>query len=749
MSTSAADYYKLSYLKRSQDVALDYTADAEEALARVQEKVARCEKRLKTCRNIVAANRKLVEETETELDNTCERGTAGNDHVFDPHTGLMLGEKTKLVQDDGHIAYVTAISNARELMAEGRLQEAMDAEKIATTLDNMRNYVIEPRAPFLSMNDSAHTHTVQVNTAGLVEPRGVPETDEVVDKTLSHAVKLYEDGILDDTSRFMRLVGRALFTHDRTDLPNDVNVNILLDIFAEIRNLETCHGEIVALQKKRIKERREEAKDDGDGGDEEKDGQNDDEHEDDEMDSDDDPGDMEAEILDAIFEMDENGWSAVEIAIKNKTSCMKEANAKELELPTPESSNIARYNPKAHFKFASDEANANVDHLADSLLNCKLRSRPMGYSKENSAHDKVPFQFRTYDNSGFDIDGNIIAVCGDKRHNNIRDEKNFVGFQNIPCPVNLESSTTLCDLQDNNNSNEPWDTNSVKIFEDEKGKRSWFGECIADAENKMVWASCSRTGVINAFSTDYPASGPIAKLCFPETEVKAKSMFANGTFGLVRCGTTIIGSGGTGRLSAWNIKTALKEYDNTMGAGAENIGSDPRIMPVDDNKNFACGDLQCVGNSQLLLGPLRVDGGNGMSSSVRLYDVNAERVVGLFCGTMGEISVGKQYCVESHSSIFAMGNSTGVAFDIRTYQPTVALHTDGSCEQILGVRTNSSAPVAFTYGSTENIMCWDLRMPGSHVYTMATGNTIVESLLWHEGTYRSFNLCSLHHGRDL
>mmetsp|Transcript_32324 Transcript_32324/g.67982 ORF Transcript_32324/g.67982 Transcript_32324/m.67982 type:complete len:152 (-) Transcript_32324:4499-4954(-) len=150
MSTSAADYYKLSYLKRSQDVALDYTADAEEALARVQEKVARCEKRLKTCRNIVAANRKLVEETETELDTTCERGTAGNDHVFDPHTGLMLGEKTKLVQDDGHIAYVTAISNARELMAEGRLQEAMDAEKIATTLDNMRNYVIAKGAFFVN-----------------------------------------------------------------------------------------------------------------------------------------------------------------------------------------------------------------------------------------------------------------------------------------------------------------------------------------------------------------------------------------------------------------------------------------------------------------------------------------------------------------------------------------------------------------------------------------------------------------------
>jgi hypothetical protein len=35
-----------------------------------------------------------------------------------------------------------------------------------------------------------------------------------------------------------------------------------------------------------------------------------------------------------------------------------------------------------------------------------------------------------------------------------------VGYQKVPCPVNLESVSTLCQLLDCNN-NDPWDTNTV------------------------------------------------------------------------------------------------------------------------------------------------------------------------------------------------------------------------------------------------------------------------------------------------
>ena len=216
-----------------------------------------------------------------------------------------------------------------------------------------------------------------------------------------------------------------------------------------------------------------------------------------------------------------------------------------------------------------------------------------------------------------------------------------------------------------------------------------------------------------------------AKLAFADPETKAQSKFFNPDFGLAKCNNTIIGSSATGRLSAWNISSALEDSSKTI---------DPKTMIVDELKKFLCGDVHYAGSSNVIVAPLRVDEASEHSTTIRLYDINAESTVGLFVGTLGEVSVGKQYCVESHNSIFAMSNNVGVVFDTRSYLPVIALHHKQQIgAQILGVPT-SSAPVAFTYGNEEDIKCWDLRSPGSHVYTMATGNTIVDYLLWHENT---------------
>jgi hypothetical protein len=152
-------------------------------------------------------------------------------------------------------------------------------------------------------------------------------------------------------------------------------------------------------------------------------------------------------------------------------------------------------------------------------------------------------------------------------------------------------------------------------------------------------------------------------------------------------------------------------------------------MIVDHDKNFGFGDLHVADKSRLFVSPARDDAVR--SSSIRLYDFNAESVVGLFCGISGDISVGKQYCVDSHGYLFSMNNCTGVIFDIRSFRPGIVLHTND--DQIIGVPT-SSTPVAFTYGSNEEINCWDIRMPGSHVYSMSTGNSKVDSIMWHEST---------------
>ena len=212
--------------------------------------------------------------------------------------------------------------------------------------------------------------------------------------------------------------------------------------------------------------------------------------------------------------MNEEAWKAVATAIQNQIAVMKAASAKELEQPTPESAKIARYNSQAHFRFASERANAEVDDLLDSLVNCKLRSRPMNYSKKDPVREQMPFEYRTYHNEGFDIDGNLIAMCGDKYHDNIRESKNFVGCQRVPCPVNLESSNTLCELRDSQDSNEPWDTNTVtRLHKDKCGAGEWYNNCIADEENSCVWASTS-SGTVHAYPTKSPGSEPLATLGF-------------------------------------------------------------------------------------------------------------------------------------------------------------------------------------------------------------------------------------------
>ena len=136
----------------------------------------------------------------------------------------------------------------------------------------------------------------------------------------------------------------------------------------------------------------------------------------------------------------------------------------------------------------------------------------------------------------------------------------------------------------------------------------------------------------------------------------------------------------------------------------------------------------------MLVAPLRTfDGEDVKSKALRLVDVEAEAVVGLFCGNQSDVSIEKQYCVDTHNLVFSADGIVGLVWDIRTYRPSFTLHT-ARHGQVLGVPTGC-ATVAFTFGGNdESIACWDLRMPACQAYTMATGNTVVDSLLWHEPT---------------
>eukprot|EP00956_Cyclotella_meneghiniana_P006599 scaffold8717_cov59-Cyclotella_meneghiniana.AAC.8 len=567
-------------------------------------------------------------------------------------------------------------------MAEGRIEEALGAEVVVTSLVAKTEYKLNPQLQFAGLT------TVQVKTADFVDTNAIPETEDVLTKTCSFAAEQVDDGILDKGRKqdLLKLLGyemRGMLNEEllemlgmgkfdtQSHLPKGVSLEILRDIFSEISAMKDCHDELEGISSEsEIDGVESDGEQDSVGTDaEEGEGQEDidegwdyqnmnrERDEENSMDEDSDNQDTPGVKVD--FTMNDDAWDAVEKAVMNKTSVRRDSNLKELKPPDMDSAKICRYNPKAHFRFMSDEATASVDPLLDSLVNCKLRLRPTNYSRDNPVRARMPFELRTYNNFGFDLDGDIIAMCGDEYHTEIRAEKNFVGYQRVPVPTNLETAMTLSALRDHNDSNKPWDTNTTKrLFKDGKGKTEWFSSVMADSDNNLVWAVDARKGKIHAFSTvGNKDSGRMsaAKLAFADPETNAQSKFVNPDFGLAKCNNTIIGSSATDRLSAWNISSALEDSSKTI---------DPKTMIVDELKNFLCGDVHYVGSPNVIVSPLR-------------FDFNESE------------------------------HSTTIRF---------------------------STPVAFTYGKEEDIKCWDLRSPGSYVYTMATGNTIVDNLLWHENT---------------
>jgi hypothetical protein len=61
----------------------------------------------------------------------------------------------------------------------------------------------------------------------------------------------------------------------------------------------------------------------------------------------------------------------------------------------------------------------------------------------------------------------------------------------------------------------------------------------------------------------------------------------------------------------------------------------------------------------VLVAPLRCDVFQ-KSLAMRLVDLESEAVVGLFCGSQEEVSLGKQHCVDSHSLVFSSDGGTGL-----------------------------------------------------------------------------------------
>ena len=413
-------------------------------------------------------------------------------------------------------------------------------------------------------------------------------------------------------------------------------------------------------------------------------------------------------------------WTALGDAVRKHQEIKQKYNQLQLQLPSEKSAPIARFNTDAHFLFSSPKACEETPPLTQALTRCELKEvptdnkcnrddgkcttkvyvrRPIVYS--NMLDNENEGDLYGNDVFSMDVEEDVMAVFGNQE----------ITWMDIPLTENTETTegslkpSSLCKVE----------------------KKCCFSTGgVADAARKLAWAStCS--GTVRAYSSENNRS-QVALLAFDEREIEAERRLLGGKkFNICRVRDSIVGTGATSRLSVWNIQQALDQYkvaDSTKGVT-------PYLVSVEDESTgFRCGDIQWLGGSSLLVGPEQEEFRDGLS--LRLFDLETEKVTGLFCGYKGSISIEKQHCREAFDAIFAADSHASYVYDVRTFQPCITLQTNHIDGQVLGVPGEAAmAAFAFCHRDQEEIQCWDLRMPTSHAYSMWTGNNDISSLCWH------------------
>ena len=169
-------------------------------------------------------------------------------------------------------------------------------------------------------------------------------------------------------------------------------------------------------------------------------------------------------------------------------------------------------------------------------------------------------------------------------------------------------------------------------------------------------------------------------------------------------------------------------------------------------RDWSAGDVAAISGTNVVVACQETERKGALAyTSLRVFDVAAQRLVSILPGHNSFASLKRQLCAETDNLVFSCEDRShkALVFDLRTNapelslglfpsiteiqrMPTVAdLRSLGNGQGVLGVPTSTS-PMAFTWGGhCQCIRAWDLRMPVSHVYTMSTGNQKVRDLQWH------------------
>lgn len=680
---------------------------------------------------------------------------------INPQTGLPVGEKIQL-EEEAHEEYIDLIRGARQAMYNGNVEGAIAADNAAQKLPKWFDHSLETNVLLYmssffdddesecDSNEDSGQHPTwhvsdlfQCNTASFLMRKSIP-TDEDIQTTLHIAKKRYKDSTLFEEESMDDIFNFCL----PTQKDPDYNLWIMRDIKAEVIKLEELHESLYQMYYQR--EENEDNHDDNDeveengededhehidpnrfrfrGGwpldnDNQDDDEEDEEHEDEPEEDEDDEESLQQ------FKMNRNHWDAVELAIRDKIDAVKILSEKELELPSPDTAPLARFNPKRHFQFDSDEAKASLDKTHTSLLQCKMPSRPIEYKgltkgRATSKRERRPLLIPVEGDElkYFDVEGNFMTMCGDEG------DRGWTGVRKIPSPSNLDSAQFFDEVVDESGSHDAWDKSTVDVVHPHANKS--YTHCVLDTNNDCLWASDTSGNIVARFISSNDETYSHFKI--PKEDINHEAWGFHNKIPFVKCGDTMIATTGKDCIFTWSTRDIESQAKSLV----------PNKIQIDAVSNFYAGEIQYWQDSKVAILGLEEQPNyripkskwKTVSRSPKLFDVAAEKVVGLFCG-MDADTIDRQHC-QNDNLMFFMKDSTGIVCDTRIFQPVVALHTNKN-HRILGVSTNG-APVAFTYGNAESIMCWDLRKPCSHVYSMATGNTEVNHLCWHEETTSLF-----------
>lgn len=174
--------------------------------------------------------------------------------------------------------------------------------------------------------------------------------------------------------------------------------------------------------------------------------------------------------------------------------------------------------------------------------------------------------------------------------------------------------------------------------------------------------------------------------------------------------------------------------------------------------NSAITDVQALSGSRVLVAFSDVSDSWGEErrglrprSSLRVFDADAARTVGVLAGHTTEPSMGRQLCAEQHLA-FTVEERRGACkvWDLRTCAAVTTLsrvvgasktELEGTWATVLGVpwASGSGGALAFTSGADECVRAWDLRAVRKEaMWTISTGNLVCRGLAWHEATQSLF-----------